>query len=175
MKRYYDINYNGEPYDAVGRRKGQDLFYILGGGKVAAGGSQPHAAPKLQPKTAVKTVGGSTSAAGPKAGAASKSAVGGAKAGVKSGDAGALQSELSEMKLNMDTLEKERDFYFGKLRDIEMLMQANAGLTNELTENVLKILYASEDEKVHIDENGGLSIIAKDANGGHEDEEEKNN
>ena len=75
----------------------------------------------------------------------------------------------------MDTLEKERDFYFGKLRDIEMLMQANAGLTNELTENVLKILYASEDEKVHIDENGSLSIIAKDANGGHEDEEEKNN
>ena len=166
MKRYFDINYNGEPYDAVGRRKGQDLFYILGGGKVATGGAQAHAAPKLQPKSAVKTV-GSTSAAGSKAGVVSKSAVGGTKAGaVKSGDAGALQAELSEMKLNMDTLEKERDFYFGKLRDIEMLMQANTGLTNELTENVLKILYASEDEKVHIDENGGLSIIAKDANGG---------
>jgi len=42
MKRYFDINYNGEPYDAVGRRKGQDLFYILGGGKVgAAQGSNP--------------------------------------------------------------------------------------------------------------------------------------
>ena len=23
MKRYFDINYNGEPYDAVGRRKGE--------------------------------------------------------------------------------------------------------------------------------------------------------
>lgn len=22
LKRYYDINFNGEPYDAVGRRKG---------------------------------------------------------------------------------------------------------------------------------------------------------
>lgn len=32
------MNYNGEPYDALGRRKNQDLFYILGGGKV--GGSQ---------------------------------------------------------------------------------------------------------------------------------------
>jgi RP/EB family microtubule-associated protein len=40
-------------------------------------------------------------------------------------DVKALQSEISEMKLNMDTLEKERDFYFGKLRDIEMLLQAN--------------------------------------------------
>ncbi len=36
-----------------------------------------------------------------------------------------LQGEVSEMKLNMDTLEKERDFYFGKLRDIEVLLQAN--------------------------------------------------
>jgi RP/EB family microtubule-associated protein len=34
----------------------------------------------------------------------------------------ALNSEMSEMRLNMDTLEKERDFYFGKLRDIEMLL-----------------------------------------------------
>jgi hypothetical protein len=36
LKRYFDINYNGEPYDAVGRRKGQDLYYILGGNKVGA-------------------------------------------------------------------------------------------------------------------------------------------
>lgn len=47
MKRYFDINYNGEPYDAVGRRKGQDLFYILGGGKVGgAGGAKPTAKAK---------------------------------------------------------------------------------------------------------------------------------
>ena len=39
MKRFFDIKYNGQPYDAVGRRKGQDLFYILGGNKVAPGGA----------------------------------------------------------------------------------------------------------------------------------------
>jgi hypothetical protein len=38
-------------------------------------------------------------------------------------------------------------------------------MANELTENVLKILYASEDEKVVIDENGAPTIIAKDADG----------
>jgi len=36
-----------------------------------------------------------------------------------SGDAKALQSEINDMKMNMETLEKERDFYFAKLRDIE--------------------------------------------------------
>ena len=85
MKRYYDINYNGEPYDAVGRRKGQDLFYILGGGKVAAGGAQPHAAPKLQPKTNVAKTGSTSTAA--KSGIGSKTAAAaGGKTGAKAGD-----------------------------------------------------------------------------------------
>ena len=30
MKRFFDIKYNGQPYDAAGRRKGQDLFYLGG-------------------------------------------------------------------------------------------------------------------------------------------------
>ena len=36
MKAYFEKNYNGEPYDALGRRKNQELHYILGGGKIAA-------------------------------------------------------------------------------------------------------------------------------------------
>lgn len=126
MKRYYDINYNGEGYDAVGRRKGQDLFYILGGGKVGgSGGTKADVKPKSTASSGASKIG---------AGAKPKAAVTAAVAGKKSAEAGAnadvkqLQSELSEAKLNMDTLEKERDFYFGKLRDIEMLMQANPTL-----------------------------------------------
>ena len=34
--------------------------------------------------------------------------------------------ELQEAKMNVDTVEKERDFYFGKLRDIELYLQANS-------------------------------------------------
>ena len=33
LKRYFDLNYNGEPYDAVGRRKWNDLFLIGSGNK----------------------------------------------------------------------------------------------------------------------------------------------
>ena len=35
LKAFFDKNYSGEPYDALARRKNQDLFYILGGAKVA--------------------------------------------------------------------------------------------------------------------------------------------
>ncbi|GER27130.1 microtubule-associated protein RP/EB family member [Striga asiatica] len=58
----------------------------------------------------------------------------------------ALTNEVADLKLSVEDLEKERDFYFAKLHDIEVLCQ-----TPEL-ENLLvavaikKILYA-EDEK----------------------------
>lgn len=60
--------------------------------------------------------------------------------------------------MTCDTLEKERDFYFGKLRDIEVLLQAQQDKENPINEMVMKILYAVEDEKIEIDENGVLTI-----------------
>lgn len=47
----------------------------------------------------------------------------------------------------VEGLEKERDFYFGKLRDIEILLQGTEGSdANPLAQAVYKILYATEDE-----------------------------
>lgn len=37
---------------------------------------------------------------------------------------GNLEGQLQELKLQNDTLEKERLFYFDKLREIEFLLQA---------------------------------------------------
>ena len=84
------------------------------------------------------------------------------------------------MKLNMDTLEKERDFYFIKLRDIEMLLQAKGEeLSGDIGQLVLKILYASEEEKVQIDEAGNLTVTSmadgNDGIGDGNDEEMKQN
>ncbi len=126
IKAYYDINFNGEGYDAVGRRKGQDLFYILGGGKI--GGTAGTGA-KMAPKTTaqIKSSASSTkqSTVGSKVVPAKKASASEVVVGADPELLKALNSEMSEMRLNMDTLEKERDFYFGKLRDIEMLLQAN--------------------------------------------------
>lgn len=79
------------------------------------------------------------------------------------------------MRMNMGTLEKERDFYFGKLRDIETYLQINSSQGNQLTENVMKILYASEEEKITIDEQGNLTIAVGDGlmhDEEHKDEDE---
>lgn len=66
------------------------------------------------------------------------------------GSSGQLVKQIDELKLQNSTLEKERDFYFGKLRDIEILLQARGGEQNEdpIAQDILKILYASEEEKV---------------------------
>ena len=58
MKRFFDIKYNGGAYDPMGRRKGQDLFYIMGGNKVAIGGASagPTAANKAPTKMTAKPI-----------------------------------------------------------------------------------------------------------------------
>ena len=55
--------------------------------------------------------------------------------------------DLAEFQLEFDGLAKERDFYFDKLRDIEMMLQdlEDAGNGNDLTAKIFKILYATAD------------------------------
>lgn len=36
IKKYYELHYSGQDYDPVSRRNGVELYYILGGNKVAA-------------------------------------------------------------------------------------------------------------------------------------------
>jgi len=76
------------------------------------------------------------------------------------------EQKIQELKMNNDTLDREREFYFGKLRDVEELLQKR-GLDNDpLGSEILKILYASEEEIVHVDDKGKLSITSA-VNGEH--------
>ena len=58
-----------------------------------------------------------------------------------------LRNEKRELKDDIVRIEKERDFYFEKLREIEMMLQdlEDNGGGNELTMNIFKILYATTD------------------------------
>jgi len=60
-----------------------------------------------------------------------------------------LETRLGEMKLTVDSLERERDFYYGKLREIEVLCQGNEEQEDiklkEHVDKILEILYATEE------------------------------
>jgi len=80
-----------------------------------------------------------------------------------------LKQENEQLKEAIAGLEKERDFYFSKLRDIELLLQTAVDQDpelekdeNGLIKSIQTILYSTED---------GFEIPAEaevDANGGEE-------
>mmetsp|Transcript_25176 Transcript_25176/g.24941 ORF Transcript_25176/g.24941 Transcript_25176/m.24941 type:complete len:198 (-) Transcript_25176:54-647(-) len=156
LKRYFDINYNGEPYDALARRKGQDLFYIGSGNKPVKKAGGMGAAPPRKKFNPSSSSGATTKKFTKPTGAAIG---GGAGSAAQKKKITELEGEVAELKLTSDTLEKERDFYFGKLRDIEVLLQAHQDQEIPAVDMVLKILYATEDEKVEVDESGNLNIV----------------
>lgn len=56
----------------------------------------------------------------------------------------ALSKEITDLKLSVDLLEKERDFYFAKLRDIEILCQTPELENLPVAVAIKKILYAAD-------------------------------
>ncbi|KAJ6841895.1 microtubule-associated protein RP/EB family member 1C-like [Iris pallida] len=58
----------------------------------------------------------------------------------------AYDEKITELKLFVDSLEKERDFYFAKLRDIEILCQSPEIEQLPIVGAIQKILYATEDD-----------------------------
>jgi len=75
--------------------------------------------------------------------------------GASSGKVKELEQMNAELRLTVDGLERERDFYFGKLRDIEILLQSQEGEgaegeaetpQTEMVQRIFKILYATEDD-----------------------------
>ncbi|KAE9466842.1 hypothetical protein C3L33_01267, partial [Rhododendron williamsianum] len=57
----------------------------------------------------------------------------------------AYDEQITELKLSIDSLEKERDFYFAKLRDIEIVCQFPEIENLPVVEAIKRILYATED------------------------------
>ncbi|KAI8031177.1 Microtubule-associated protein RP/EB family member 1C [Camellia lanceoleosa] len=59
----------------------------------------------------------------------------------------AYNEQITELKLSVDSLEKERDFYFAKLRDIEILCQCPEIENLAVVEAIKWILYATDDSR----------------------------
>ncbi|KAG5623879.1 hypothetical protein AABB24_004340 [Solanum stoloniferum] len=63
----------------------------------------------------------------------------------------AHEQQITELKLSVDSLEKERDFYFSKLRDIEILCQCPEIENLPVVDAVKRILYAMDDDASLVD------------------------
>uniref|UniRef100_A0A0A0LR71 EB1 C-terminal domain-containing protein n=1 Tax=Cucumis sativus TaxID=3659 RepID=A0A0A0LR71_CUCSA len=128
-------------YNALERRE------ACKGGKEA---SKKFAASQSSAKNSVATSRSQTSqnARRNEATASINSANQSAKASRPSSSHGAAvyDEQITELKLSIDSLEKERDFYFAKLRDIEILCQSHQIQDSNVVRAIKKILYAGEDD-----------------------------
>ncbi|KAE9587459.1 hypothetical protein Lal_00031870 [Lupinus albus] len=64
----------------------------------------------------------------------------------------ALSKQVTDLKLSMELLEKERDFYFAKLRDVEILCQVAELENDHVCVAIKKILYAADAKESALDE-----------------------
>ncbi|XP_054804884.1 microtubule-associated protein RP/EB family member 1A isoform X1 [Prosopis cineraria] len=64
----------------------------------------------------------------------------------------ALSKEVTDLKLSVDLLEKERDFYFAKLRDVEILCQTPELENLPMSVAIKKILYAADGKESALEE-----------------------
>ncbi|GAB2227323.1 hypothetical protein Drorol1_Dr00009139 [Drosera rotundifolia] len=71
----------------------------------------------------------------------------------------AYDEQITELKLSVDSLEKERDFYFSKLRDIEILCQAPEIEQLPVIEAMKMVLYATDNDTSVVDE--ALTFISE--------------
>jgi RP/EB family microtubule-associated protein len=129
VKKYWDQHYPGGEYDSVGRRKAS--------GAPASTGAPAARAPSAG--SARRGVTPTTGGVRPRVGAPSGAAT------------SALQQEIATQREAIAGLEKERDFYFAKLRDIELLLQsaieADPEIEKEedtLVKHIQGILYSTE-------------------------------
>lgn len=139
-KRYWDQYYPGGDYDALARRKG-------------AG------APTSAPTPASSSVSSRTSGAGAARRGTTPTTTPGARTGrpaTGGAASAAVAAENTQLKATVEGLERERDFYFSKLRDIELLIQQAIDADPEiekdeegLIKHIQGILYSTEVRYSH--------------------------
>eukprot|EP00934_Nitzschia_sp_Nitz4_P003198 Nitzschia sp. Nitz4//scaffold9_size221794//81329//82558//NITZ4_001340-RA/size221794-snap-gene-0.95-mRNA-1//1//CDS//3329560983//3188//frame0 len=73
-----------------------------------------------------------------------------------------LEAKAEDLEATVLELEKERDFYFGKLRNIELMLQVKQDAEYEgcdlesVAANIFKVLYATAEEIVEVGETGEI-------------------
>jgi RP/EB family microtubule-associated protein len=156
FKKFFDANYKGDEYNALEARGGIPLGSPGAAGKpmhrVAppttqiAARSRPTAAPAANGHKNISSVG----MVKPQVASPGRTLINNnsSRSAATNSQIEELTAQLADTTMQLEGLEKERDFYFGKLRDIEVLCQETE--TEEvdgegIRKRILDILYATED------------------------------
>ncbi|XP_035270488.1 microtubule-associated protein RP/EB family member 3-like isoform X2 [Anguilla rostrata] len=133
FKKLFDANYDGKEYDPLQARQGQDMA------------PNPNQLPQRTSPTVPKNMPTPQRALNstPSTGIRKNPSM--ARNGGSDAEIMELNQQLMELKLTVDGLEKERDFYFSKLRDIELICQEHESENNPIIGKIIDILYATED------------------------------
>ena len=153
-KRHWDQHFPGHDYDALTRRKASGAPTATSSAaasssrtSVGSGARKPAntTAPRIAPRVGSATGGMSTAA---------------------------LRQENEAQKEAIAGLEKERDFYFSKLRDIELQIQTAVdenpeleNADNALVKEIQAILYSTEEG---FEIPAEAEVVEGEANGGEE-------
>ncbi|ORX66044.1 EB1 protein [Linderina pennispora] len=121
LKRFWDSYFSGQPYDPVARRNGRSADI-------------PGNAAASRPRSSASSAHSSRTGPG---------------AAANSHQVQELNRQLSEAKVLIETAEKERDFYFSKLREIEVYLQQlefePRSDIGEMASHIQGILYSTDD------------------------------
>ncbi|MBZ3869462.1 Microtubule-associated protein RP/EB family member 1 [Sciurus carolinensis] len=148
FKKFFDANYDGEDYDPVAARQGQET---AGTRSLVAPALNKQKKPLRSSNAAPqKPISTRRTTAAPKAAPAvvrKNPDVGNGDNKVKE-----LMQQVIILKHTMEGLEKERDFYFEKLRNIELICQENEEENDPILQRIVDILYATDQGFVIPDE-----------------------
>ncbi|GBM92453.1 Microtubule-associated protein RP/EB family member 3 [Araneus ventricosus] len=159
FKKFFDANYGGQDYNPLDARNGIMIGTEGKGGVSNKSGSTS----RLAPNTSVKSI--ARAAPSPRTTTTGSRIAAQRTNRIAAGDhqrIDELTNQLAEMKVTVDGLERERDFYYGKLRDIEVLCQDQEMSEDKqaFVEQILEILYATEEVTSHSNLSKVLDISA---------------
>ncbi|XP_032815238.1 microtubule-associated protein RP/EB family member 3-like [Petromyzon marinus] len=144
FKKFFDANYDGNEYDALGGRQGQDVppppipgqqIFNKARARPAMAAGRPSPAGPTGPRRSSGPPTRGTPLSRPRNGTNQQ----------ENAIAAEINNELVDLKEKVDALEKERDFYYSKLRDVELLCQEQDEEEEPIVRRILDILYATQD------------------------------
>ncbi len=76
-----------------------------------------------------------------------------------------LKQKVAELEQSVVEMERERDFYFEKLRNVEVMVQVyqekgeGESDAKQLVDNILKVLYATADDQLTVNDDGQVGNL----------------